>query len=175
MRQYQLNEPVIKALEARMNGTSTTTLATALAEIAAANTKYAGMLTRPQQVLTWAPPPSMLTVFPTIGFIDYETALLDDTGSSVTGQHDVGIVVYLSNPDPDQLAWGLRFYMQAIVRAALEDRALGTGSPDGAWGTGARKIVPGPGILMDEDPHSRAQRSIAWATFVLWARREELP
>lgn len=170
MRTYMLNQPVLEALVARFQSAA---MASALTEIrAAVAAKYAVMLQPPAQVLAFAPPPSMLPALPVLGMIDSDSRLTDDTGSSLTGEHDVGVVAYLANPDPDMLAWGLRYYMQAVVEVAMEGRNLGTGSADGAWGTGARRIIWGP-MLQDEDPQGRA-RTMSWATFVLWARREEI-
>lgn len=172
MRPYQLNVPIIRALKARMESAA---LETALAAIRVDEPKYASKLVAPARVFEYAPPTSLITAFPVIGFTDVDGRLTDDTGFDVTGDYDVGIIVYLNDPDPEVLALALRLYLGAIVRVALEGRILGTGSADGAWGTVAKRVIPGPGILTDEDPAVRARHGyFAWSTFVLGARRGEL-
>ena len=88
----------------------------------------------------------------------------------ISAQHSLGVVVFCSNPDQHILAWELRRYVQAIVRTCLNGRILGSGSSNGAWGTGFQRIAWGPTL----ESASKPQTWMSFALFTLWARREEL-
>ena len=122
MLDYLLNEPIITALKARLAAELPAELTTRSSGLPA---EEAAMLAAPAQILDFAPVPSMLTAFPTIGLLDEASDLEDDTGSTVTGLHRIGIVVYLASPDQRVLAWGLRRYAQAVMKVALRQRGLG--------------------------------------------------
>ncbi len=168
MADWGLNEPVITALVARLAANLPVELAAIRATLTA---DEAAALPDPQQVLDFAPPPGYLAGgLPAVGITDAITAAKDDTGSSVTGRHEIGIVVYFADPDQRLLAWGLRRYQQAVCRVALAGRGLGSGSVDGAYATGLARILPGQTLQDEDDPRVFT----SWSTVVIWAEREEL-
>lgn len=170
--QYELNEPVVVALLARLQDPAL--LNVEIAAIAAGCTRQdeADSLgpVAPAQVLDFVPPPSYLVDFPTIGIQDTSTMGEDDTGSSMTGRHLMGVVVFCSDPDQHILAWQLRRYLQAITRVCLAGRTLGSTSPMAAWGTGFAGIDWGPTLASTSKPETW----MSFAMFKMWARREEL-
>lgn len=171
--QYALTEPVVKALLARLQdplqlNAEITNIA---AGVTRADEKASLVPVEAAQIFDFVPPPSFLTAFPTIGIQDTATLGEDDTGSTMTGKHSMGIVIFCSDPDQHILAWELRRYLQAITRVVLANRTLGTESPLAAWGTGFLGIDWGPTLA------STAGKPVTWMSFAMlriWARREEL-
>lgn len=163
---FKLNEPIIKALQARLTADLPAELAARAAGLPA---EEAALLGPPAVVYDFVPTPGLLTQWPTVGLVDETSDLEDDTGSSVTGKHNVGIIVFLQSPDQRLLAWGLRRYAQACLAVALRERKLGNGSADGAWGTGGGKVRWGPTLGDENDPKS----IMSWVVVSFWARREE--
>jgi hypothetical protein len=170
--QYELNEPIVQALLSRLQ--DPTQLNAEIANIAEGVSRQdeAASLKpiAPAQVLDFVPPPSYLTAFPTIGIQDTATLGEDDTGHSMTGKHEIGIVIFCSDPDQHILVWQLRRYLQAITRVALAGRTL-PGTPGAAaWGTGFLGIEWGPTLSSTSSPETW----MSFALFRMWARREEL-
>jgi hypothetical protein len=170
--QYQLTEPVVYALLQRLQDPAQ--LNEEIASIAAGLTRQdeAASLkpVLPAQVFDFVPPPSYLTEFPTVGIQDTATLAEDDTGSTMTGRHSMGIVVFCSDPDQHLLAWQLRRYIQAITRTVLRDRTLGMESPLAAWGVGFERVSWGPTLESVATPTTW----MSFAMLQIWARREEL-
>lgn len=162
-----LNEPVVKAVKSLL----ATNLAAAIATInteGAASDGYS--IEAPQQLLEYIPELAELVTFPTIGIGDGNSTFEDDIGSSATGVHELIVVVYLQDPDPAALTWRLRRYEQAIVRTVLAGRMLG-GPP--IWGAGLRRVVPGPMLTDNPDPHAKERAWMSYAGIVIWAKKDE--
>lgn len=169
MKPWLLNEPVIRALADRLRDE----LPAELAELAGGlPADEAWVLEPPAAVFDYPAAIGELDQFPVLTLTDRPSQIRDDTGSSATGRHEVLIVIHLTQPDQRLLAWGLRRYVQAVVRVALRGRQLGTGSQDGAYGTGLSAIVPGEALEVADPAGVRTWH--AWAGVVVWAEREEL-
>lgn len=125
-----------------------------------------------QQVLTFIPPPDLLTTFPTIGIGDGPSTFEDDNGFEATGRHELLIVCYLQNADQEALAWQLRRYTQAITTTVLAGRELSSTVAGAAWGTGLVRISPGPTLADNEDP-AQVRTWMTWAGVQIWAKRDE--
>src|SRR5436305_12210095 len=123
---YALTAPALLALLARLKDPSQ--LNAQVADIAShvGPTDEAASLVAidPLNIHDFVPPPSFLTAFPTLGIQDMGSRLEDDTGSSATGKHSFGIVIFCSDPDQRLLAWMLRRYAQAVVRTVIAGRVL---------------------------------------------------
>ena len=175
--QYFLNEPVIKAILARLE--DPTQLNVEIAQIAAVAglpaDQAASLVPVPAtNIQDFVPPPSYLTDFPAIGIQDISTAGEDDTGSTMTGKHVIGIVIFCSDPSQEILAWQLRRYAQAVTRVVLATRRIGEATDAAgraaAWGVGFQGIAWGPTL-------SSTSKPATWMSFCvvqIWARREEL-
>lgn len=167
MADFELTQPVVDALVSRLTGD----LPAHLADVAAANPDQAAMLVAPAPgaVLDHVPLPSEVQP-PTIGIQDAGTRLEDDTGSSATGRHHMGIVLFHASADQGQLARGMRLYLQAVARTVMRDRRLNTTLPGSGWGVGMDRIDWGP-TLGDsaEDP----REFLTWAVLTVWVRRDE--
>jgi hypothetical protein len=170
--QYALTEPGILALLARLEDPAqlNVEIANIAAGVVAADEKASLVPIPPEQIFDFVPPPPFLTAFPTIGLQEMVSAIKDDTGSSATGEHRFGIVLFCSDPDQHILAWQLRRYMQAITRVCLAGRTLGTSAPLAGWGTGPDGIDWGPTLSSVATP----QTWMSFAVFRMWARREEI-
>lgn len=171
MADYELTTPVVEALVARLTDPGPNGLGAQLAAVAAQHPAEAAMLMPPAsgRVLDHVPLPSEVDP-PTIGLQDAGSRLEDDTGSSSTGRHQLGVVVFLASPDQGVLARGMRLYLQAVARVVLRGRGLSDTVPGAAFGVGMERIDWGP-TLGDsaEDP----REFLTWAVLTIWARREE--
>lgn len=126
----------------------------------------------PANIQDFVPPPSYLVDFPAIGIGDMGSRFEDDTGSSLTGRHVFGIVIFVSNPDQELLTWMLRRYAQAVVRVLLAQRSFPeTNAPmQAGWGSGLESIDWGPTLSSKATPKT-------WMSFcqvAIWTRREEI-
>jgi hypothetical protein len=169
---YALTEPGVQAILARLE--DPTQLNVEIASIAAAlsarDEADSLVAIPPAQIYDFVPPPSFLTDFPTLGIQDMGTRLEDDTGSSATGRHVFGVVIFCSDPDQHLLAWQLRRYAQAVTRVLLAGRCLPVGSPAAAWGTGLDSVAWGPTLASTAKP----QTWMSWCAVAIWTRREEI-
>jgi hypothetical protein len=167
--QYALTEPGVKAILARLEDPNQ--LNAEIASIAAAvagSDEAASLIPIPAaNIWDFVPPPSYLTDFPTLGIQDMGTSLEDDTGSSATGRHVFGVVIFCSHPDHHILAWQLRRYAQAVTRVLLNQRAL---EGNAAWGTGLDGVAWGPTLTSQAKP----QTWMSWCVVQVWTRREEI-
>lgn len=159
MQLLDLNVPVVAALKARLDSD----LAAAIALV---NADSSVDIEGPKAIHDFVPPVGLIVDFPTIGIGDGPTRFEDDTGFSATGRHELMVVVFLQNPDQEQLAAQLRAYTRAIATCVLDGRNLG----DGAWGTGLIQVDPGPTLADDpDDPKVFA----TWTAVRIWAKSEE--
>jgi hypothetical protein len=169
--QYALTEPGVQAILARLEDPAQ--LNVEIANIAAAVTvaDQAASLVPipPQNINDFVPPPSFLVDFPAIGIQDMGSTLEDDTGSSATGKHVFGVVIFCSSPDQELLAWMLRRYAQAVTRVLLAQRSFPE-APGAAWGTGFHSIGWGPTLGSTAKP----QTWMSWCVVAIWTRREEI-
>jgi hypothetical protein len=172
--QFRLNTPLVATLLDRLESELPAELASRASGL---EPEDAALLAAPGYYLDHAPPPGELEPYlgngPVLGILDVESRLEDDTGSDVTGYHELGIVVYLFSPEYRLLPRAMRRYLGAVASVALRGRALGTSASetgDGAWGTGARTVQWGPAM---RDPDHGGQL-VMWSTFVMWARRSEV-
>lgn len=152
----QLNEPVITSCVARLN-------AQLPAIITAINAVVTDGYTLPPdfRVLDYIPPVSDLYAVPTIGISDGPMQLEDDTGWGATGVFDLSFVVYVQSADQRYLAWALRRWAQALVRALRSPtNAIGE-----AWGVSNFRVRPGPTLGRDETPRQWVSTTSVTATF----------
>lgn len=172
MSTFQLDEPVIQAILARLEDPAQ--LNAQVAQIAATVTdpdQAASLVpVDPANINDFVPPPSFLVAFPAIGLQDMGTRLEDDTGHSATGRHVVGVVIFCSDPNQEILAWQLRRYAQAVTRTILAGRTLNDTITGAAWGTGLDQIAWGPTLSSTATP----QTWMSWCVVSIWARREEM-
>lgn len=170
--QYELTEPIVYALLERLQDPAQLNVQVAqIAESLARQDEAASLVpVTPAQIFDFVPPPSYLTAFPSIGIEDATSLLEDDTGSTATGKHSMGIVVFCSDPDQHLLAWQLRRYLQAVTRVVLAGRTLGSENGLAAWGTGLQRIAWGPTLESVSTPRTW----MSWALLQIWCRREEL-
>ena len=159
MNLLDLNVAAVAALKARLDAD----LSTAIDLV---NADSVVDIERPQQVLDFVPPLSLITAFPTIGIGDGPIRFEDDNAWSATTRSELMVIAYLQNADQAQLAAQLRAYARAVATCALNGRTLG----DGAWGTGLIQIDPGPTLTDNpDDPREFA----SWVALRMWAKSEE--
>jgi hypothetical protein len=170
--QYELTEPGVHAILARLEDPAqlNVEIAQIAASLTAADEQASLVPIPPAQIYDFVPPPSFLTDFPTIGIQDMGSRLEDDTGSSATGRHVFGVIIYCSDPDQHLLAWQLRRYAQAVTRVLLAGRSLPVGDPAAAWGTGFESMAWGPTLGSTAKP----QTWMSWCVVAIWTRREEI-
>lgn len=123
----------------------------------------------PSQIQDFVPPPSYLTDFPALGIQDMGTTVEDDTGSTATGKHVFGVVIFCSDPNQEILTWQLRRYAQAVTRVLLRGRCFDE-APGAAWGTGFHSIAWGPTLGSTSTPKTW----MSWCVVAIWTRREEI-
>jgi hypothetical protein len=158
---FKLSEPLVTALVTRLQ----TDLPAKVAEINAAATDGIVLpLPAASRIYDFPPQGELLTDFPVIGIQDFPSTFDDDIGSSVTGNHALGVIVWVSSADQRTLAMMLRRYCQAVTTVALEGRFIGD-----AWGTLLRRVYPGPTIDAEEDPRTW----VSFAVVEISARRSE--
>ena len=165
MADWQLNEPVIAAVARNLTdyiGSELTAIRSGLSD----DEQVA--LPDPARVYDFVPPPGLLTAFPVLAIEDSSTEFQDDAGFSATGVHQLGIVCFLVNPDQRLLAFGLRRYLQAIMRVVLRNDRK---DPDGAyWAVNPRGVSYGPTLESEENPRTY----MSWAVARFEFKREEL-
>ena len=165
MADWQLNEPIIAAVTRNLETYLSSELAVTRSDLADDEQEA---LPDPAAIYDFVPPPGLLTAFPVVAIEDSETRFDDDTGSSATGLHTLGIVCFLVNPDQRQLAFGLRRYLQAIVRTVLRDDRK---DPNGAyWAVNPQGVSYGPTLESEENPRTY----MSWAVARFEFRREEI-
>jgi hypothetical protein len=158
---FLLNEPLIKALVARLQADLPTVVAAVNAE---ARDDIELRVPNPEHILEYVPAADLLTEFPTIGIQELPTDIVDDIGSSFTGVHRLAIIVFATHVELRGLAWSLRRYMQAITTVMLDTRQIGD-----AWGVVAKGTVPGQTLERAEHPRTY----MSWAGVRLEAKRDE--
>jgi len=167
--QYALTEPGVQAILARLEDPAQ--LNAEIANIAAgvvAQDQAASLVPiPPANIQDFVPPPAYLVDFPALGIQDMGSKFEDDTGSSVTGRHLFGVVIFCSNPDQELLAWMLRRYAQAVTRVLLAGRIL---EGNAGWGTGLDSIAWGPTLSSTATPKTW----LSWCVVQIWTRREEI-
>ena len=172
--QYFLTEPGVKALLARLEDPAqlNVEIANIAAGVVIADQAASLVGVDPANIWDFVPPPSFLVAFPAIGIQDMGSKFEDDTGSSVTGRHVFGVVIFASNPDQELLPWMLRRYAQAVTRVILANRGFPeTNAPQQAgWGSGLESIAWGPTLQSTAKP----QTWMSWCCVAIWTRREEI-
>jgi hypothetical protein len=167
--QYALTEPGVAAILARLEDPTqlNVEIASIAAGVAAADEAASLVPIAPANIQDFVPPPAYLVDVPALGIQDMGTRLEDDTGSSATGRHVFGVVIFCSHPDQHILAWMLRRYAQAVTRVLLRGRVL---EGLGGWGTGLETIAWGPTLGSRTDPKTW----LSWCVVAIWTRREEI-
>lgn len=170
--QYALTEPGVHAILARLEDPAqlNVEIASIAAAIPAVDERASLVPIPPAQIYDFVPPPSFLTDFPTLGIQDMGSRLEDDTGSTATGRHMFGVVIFCSDPDQHLLVWQLRRYAQAVTRVLLAGRMLEGAPGAAAWGTGLDGIAWGPTLGSAAKP----QTWMSWCVVQIWTRREEI-
>jgi hypothetical protein len=138
-------------------------------------------LNDPVQIVPYMPTEAGIEAgMPLVAVSDLPSNFDDDTVSSMTGYHELAILIVLSNTDHPALAKELRRYVRALMLTVQEDRAKdGTGllpSKAGVWYTGFKGIQPGP-LLGDRDPDSPSKQPstfLSWSGLVLRCTRGEI-
>lgn len=171
--QYALTEPGVKAILARLEDPAqlNAEIANIAAGVAAADEAASLVPIPPANIQDFVPPPAYLVDFPALGIQDMGSDLEDDTGSSATGKHSFGVVIFCSDPDQHILAWQLRRYAQAVTRVLLAQRSFPEASGAG-WAIGAgRPLVSwGPTLGSVATPKTW----LSWCVVQVWTRREEI-
>lgn len=169
--QYLLTEPGIKAILARLVDPAqlNTEIAQIQATIADPGQKASLVPVPVGNVYDFVPPLSFLVDFPTLGIQDLGSRLEDDTGSSATGRHLFGVIIFCSNPDQELLVWMLRRYAQAVTRVLLAGRSFPE-APGAGWGTGLQGVDWGPTLASKATPTVW----MSWCVVQIWTRREEI-
>jgi hypothetical protein len=157
-----LNEPAVHAVVGRLRER----LGDVIAEL---NTGVEdGITIEPptdEQILDFVPQLELLVDFPTIGIQDLPSKFEDDIGSSATGRHLLGVVIFHANPDQRELAWQLRRYARAVASCVLAGRVI---EPD-VWGVLLDKVEPGPTLSHEENPRTY----MSWTAVTFDLRTEE--
>jgi hypothetical protein len=172
--QYALTEPGVRAILARLEDPAqlNVEIANIAAGVSAADQSASLVPVPAANINDFVPPPSYLVDFPAIGIQDMGSKFEDDTGSSLTGYHRFGVVIFCSNPDQELLAWMLRRYAQAVVRVLLAQRSFPETNPpmQAGWGTGLDSIAWGPTLGSTATPKTW----MSWCVVSIWTRREEI-
>lgn len=172
--QWLLTEPGIRAILARLEDPLqlNVEIANIAASVGPADQAASLIPIPPANINDFVPPPSYLVDFPAIGIQDMGSTGEDDTGSSATGKHVFGVVIFCSHPDQGILAWMLRRYAQAVTRVLLAQRSFPeTSAPmQAGWGTGFHSIAWGPTLASTAKP----QTWMSWCVVAIWAKREEI-
>ena len=141
----KLNETIVPAIQARL----TANLPAIVTDINTNNTTPPYPLDPVQQVLDYVPPVADLFVLPTIGISDGPIDLEDDVGFGATGVSEFSCILFVQNSDQRALAWQLRRYAQAMVRALRTPTNFNLG--DG-WGMYNFHVRPGPTLGRQSNP-----------------------
>lgn len=157
---FQLNEPIVTALVARLEDELP-------AEVDRINGAIADdfQIESPQHVYPFVPSLEAQDAFPVLGIQDLPSRFEDDTGAGVTGNHRHGIVAFVAADDLEWLAWQLRRYAQAVTNVALRGRALG----DAAWMSKLERVDYGPTLESPENPRTW----VSWVLVTIEFRRDE--
>lgn len=142
MSYFELNEPLIASMVARLTSDLPTVIAAINAEVIDGITMSSDV-----QVLDYVPTPTILNRFPTVGVQDGTSDFEDDVGWSATGVHDLVLVTFVMEADQQRLARLLRRYTRAVANVALAGRTVGD-----AWGVTLNGILPGPTLGRGEEP-----------------------
>ena len=177
----QLNEPVVRALVARMDSSVAVADAKLSAYITAINAEaqtvsdgYA--IQNPAKVYPFIPPLGLLTEFPTIGIQSLPGRLEDDTAHAAVHVARELVVVYLTNADHVALSWQIRRYVRALGSCARYSGALegGGGADDGgAWVVNTVSYDYGPTLGDTDDPKRVPKEYLTWAGVLVEAKRDE--
>jgi hypothetical protein len=166
--QFSLNETVITALQGQLAAELPATVQTVNADVSDGYT-----ILDPVKVYDHVPPLTVLAGagFPAVAIEDGRSRFENDLIYSVDGVHQLLVVAFVSNPDPEALAWQLRRYQQAIALAIQADRTLaGT-----VYTTRLNGIDPGP-ILAPSDKlaGSLATDYVGWFALEVEMPRSEV-
>lgn len=139
---FTLNEKAIKGIVAQAEAHAPALVAAINAEVTDGYT-----IAAPAQILDFLPLPAQLTSFPILAVGDGPIQIVDDLVTSVDSVPMLAIEAILQNADPRALAWGMRRYLQLIMRIVNEDRTLG----GAVWTTRFKGVEPG-GLAGPRDP-----------------------
>lgn len=171
--QYALTEPGVKAILARLEDPAqlNTEIANIAAAVTVADQAQSLVGVDPANIWDFVPPLSYLVAFPSIGIQDMGSSIEDDTGSSATGKHNFGLVIFCSHPDQEILVWMLRRYAQAVARVVLAGRAF-TEQMTAGWAIGPANpfVAWGPTLGSTTTPKTW----MSWCVVQVWTRREEI-
>lgn len=165
---FNLNEPVIKALATQLAAQMPTTVTAVNADVSDGYT-----ILPPVRVYDHMPLLSTIAGagFPAVAIEDMPSQIEDDLVSSATGAHCLAVVVFVANPDPEALAWQLRRSIQAVFLAIQADRTYG----GVAWTTTFVGVDPGPMLAPGDKPNSQGDSQyVTWAAVEIECRREEV-
>lgn len=161
---YRLNEPIVGAIHARL-------VADLPAAIAARNAEITDgfELTEPAAIWPFVPGDRRLAAagYNAIGIGDLPSRYTDDIGSSVTGEHELVILVYQADRDGEALAWKIRRMLQVVTELVLRGRNYE--SVANFEGVGLRRIDPGPTLERERDP----ELVRTFAAVTIWVRLED--
>lgn len=144
----KLSEPVVAALLDRLS----TQLAPKISEL---NAGTGVDVEVPKAIYDFVPGKTRLDGggYPAIGIQDLTSELVD---GNFTGEHSLGVLIYLAEAEEDVLARKMRRYVRAVSSVVIEGHAL----PPAAYGLRLGRINYGPTLNTEENPRP-------WVT---WAR-----
>ena len=165
---FSLNETIVKALAAQLAAQLPAAVATVNADVTDGYT-----ILDPLNVYDHMPLLSTIAGagFPAVAIQDGPSRIEDDLVSSATGEHQLLVVAFLANPDPEALAWQLRRYEQAVMLAIQADRTYS----GAAWTTRFLGIEPGPMLAPADKPNEPGDSTIiSWSAVEIECPREEV-
>ena len=153
----KLSEPVVGALLTRL----TDDLPAKIAEL---NSGSGIDIEHPKAIYDFVPGKRRLDSagYPALGIQDLTTELID---GNFTGQHELGVLVYLADSEEDLLSRKIRRYVRAVASVVLEGHAL----PPVAYGVTLGRINYGPTLNTEENPRPW----VTWARVPLTALSDE--
>jgi hypothetical protein len=163
---FYLQEPVVTALQNQISNQISAAVAAVNADVTDGYT-----ILTPTKVHGHVPMLSVLSGagFPAVGIEDGPTRFEDDLVSSVTGWHQLVIVPFIANPDPEALVWQLRRFQQAIMLCIQADRTLG----GVVWTTRLLGNEPGP-LLAPADREAADNSYVSWTGITVECGRSEV-
>lgn len=171
MAYFDLNERAILAMLGRLNTNMNATIDAINATTTADPNRNQTQIAYPQQILDAPPILSQLTRFPIVAIADGQIGFVDDVGWGATGVYEMAVIAYVTDTDPERLAWQLRRYVQAILTTAIVGRNVDFGAYSGAWGAILKRIVPGKRVR-SQDPKQSGE-IMSWVAVVLELKDEQ--
>lgn len=165
---FLLNEPIIEALQNQINNQIQSAVDTVNASVTDGYT-----IQVPAKVHKHVPLLTVLTAtgFPAIGIEDGPTRFEDDLAGAggTTGVHQLALIPFVANPDPEGLVLQLRRYQQAVMLVLQADRSLG----GVVWTTRLLGNEPGP-ILSPSSPEEPDGTYVSWSAIHIECPRAEV-